>query len=107
MRNEDEGEKQRNQGEAKEKRRRVVEIPLSAASFRHKTTTVKDYTAKSVYLSSPSSSSLALSPIHIACEQLRVIHCSLGQTVLPETKMVGPGLAYSKKRKKEISCGLV
>jgi hypothetical protein len=44
----------------------------------------------------------SLSTVHVACEQWRVLHCSLGQTSLAQPKMSGPSPARSKQNSKNI-----
>jgi hypothetical protein len=36
---------------------------------------------------------VSLPPLHVACEQWRVLHCSLGRTSRAQPKMSGPGPA--------------
>jgi hypothetical protein len=38
------------------------------------------------------------STVHVACEQWRVLHCSLGRVALAQTKIAGLGPAHSKKK---------
>jgi hypothetical protein len=39
----------------------------------------------------------SLFTVHVACEKCRVLHCSLGPTSPAQSKMSGPGPAWSKK----------
>jgi hypothetical protein len=44
----------------------------------------------------------SLSTVHVACEQWRVLHCSLGRTSSARSKMSGLGPAQSKKNSQKI-----
>jgi hypothetical protein len=44
----------------------------------------------------------SLSTVHVACEQWRVLHCSLGRTSPARSKMSGLGPAQSKKNSQKI-----